>query len=718
MRRERRGVGGIIAGVILAAILLTSVLVYFITILNNEKARTSYEIAANQAAQDKSAEKLTVLRDHDLFTNATGSYITTAMRNNGSLPLAISYLELYCVSPSGCPSPNDPKDYPTPTLTLNAAGVDTKLVGPVSNTLIYRVDVITERGNIVSTVECTVDLTAGNCSNDASGGGPPDFSMSAVPSAVVIEAGKSGTSSIVVSSLGGFASAVDISVSGMPSGVTVTPNPCTVTPPAGGSATCNLNINTLASTTAGTYTMTFTGTSGSNIHTTAISLTILTAGGSPPPPDFSMSAVPSSIVLETTKSGTSSVIVSSLNGFSSSVGLSYSISPATSHVTAAFAPTSVIPPSGGSASSDLTVSADGSASPGTYTLTITGTAAGPIVHTTAVSVTVLSGSSCVSCSVTVGIIQGTGSVQLDFKSFGAIYPTLTDRDTVSQKGWHVSASKVNGYPGFTMKQDLPTIIVERMRNFDPSGKDMILDKSTSLVAQLGGTPGNNPTANYICSRSGDNTIAYNGNTQLPYTVPTGDPDLGMQTVYFCSSNQGGTNPWAPTNTFGFINPIFMVLRSTFLNTNLDYGQTVPYQSFLMTPPFGTWHVCLTSTDLKIVNANNCDSPTSSAGSLAYKYKGNPNDQVYIHFNTGSVGGAGTAPYKVEWIYPDGTSRSLTTTTTTENNLRINVPTKMADGTTDITRSTPGNDALYILKVSDSFVSDQGPHTMFMTFKVT
>ena len=39
-RKDRRAVGAIIGGVILAAIMVTTVLVYFLTILNNEKAKT------------------------------------------------------------------------------------------------------------------------------------------------------------------------------------------------------------------------------------------------------------------------------------------------------------------------------------------------------------------------------------------------------------------------------------------------------------------------------------------------------------------------------------------------------------------------------------------------------------------------------------------------------------------------------------------------------
>ncbi|MGI0026014.1 MAG: hypothetical protein ACREA4_12840, partial [Nitrososphaera sp.] len=154
--RQRRGVGAIIGGVILVAILLTTVLVYFITILNNEKARTSYEFLALQAEQDKSAEKLTASRDTDLVDSGGTLYIHTRTSNNGSLPLIVSRAVMYCISASGCPTPNDPVDDGT-SVTLNPGEPSSRNVGPISNGLTYRVDLITERGNIVTTRECTVD---------------------------------------------------------------------------------------------------------------------------------------------------------------------------------------------------------------------------------------------------------------------------------------------------------------------------------------------------------------------------------------------------------------------------------------------------------------------------------------------------------------------------------------------------------------------------------
>lgn len=593
-RRERRGVGAIMGGVILVAILVTTVLLYYVTILDNDRRKASYEIQSTQINQDKGAEELIAAHEQELIQdpdNPSNFYIDTKIRNDGSLPLIVSYTALYCVD---CPTPTD--DLDRISLTLNAQEPPVqRLVGPITeNGRTYQVDFITERGNIVSAGDCVVDLAAGICTNDPSNG-EPDFVLSAIPSSATIQPGNSGSFIISVTRLSGFSSDVTLSAS--------TPSP--------------------------------------------------------------------------------------------GIGSSFSCNPITM-------------PDGSCPTSTLTVTTSPTTEPNFYTMIISGTD-GSVTRTTAVAITILDD---FTSETTAGIIQGTGSVQLDFKSFGAIYPTLLDRDGVSQKGWQVSASKVPGYPGFTLKEGLQTILVERMRNFDPSAQNMVLGRSTSLVSSLGGTPGNNPTANHICIRNGDNAVAYTGTQVLPYTTPTADPDAGMQIVYFCSNTQGGTTPWIPTSNFGFVNPVFMVLRSTFENTNVDYGQTVPYQSFIRSQLLSDWYVCLLADPTPVANQNNCANPTSPQNGLPYRYSGNPGSTVYIHFNGDNQGaGAGTAPYKVEWIYPDGTSRSLTYTTNS-GNLQITVPTMMDD---DITPIAPG---LYILKVSDSFVSDQGPHTMFMTFRVT
>ncbi|HYM78292.1 MAG TPA: hypothetical protein VE377_20130 [Candidatus Dormibacteraeota bacterium] len=102
-------------------------------------------------------------------------------------------------------------------------------------------------------------------------------------------------------------------------------------------------------------------------------------------PDFSVAASPSSVTVTQGSNGTSTITVTSLNGFNSATTLSASGLP--SGVTAAFSPNPVTPPANGNVTSTLTLTASSTATTGTATVTITGTS-GSTTHTTTVSLTV------------------------------------------------------------------------------------------------------------------------------------------------------------------------------------------------------------------------------------------------------------------------------------------------------------------------------------------
>jgi len=207
----------------------------------------------------------------------------------------------------------------------------------------------------------------------------PDFSVSASPSSLTVAQGGSGSSTITVGSLNGFNSAVSLSATGVPSGVTASFSPASVTPPANGSGASTLTLTATSSATTGTAVVTVTGTSGSTTHSTTVNLTVTAA------PDFSVSASPTSVTVVQGGSSPSTITVGSLNGFSSAVSLAASGQPG--GVTASFSPASVTPPGSGSATSTLTLSASASAAVGTYTVTATGTS-GSTSHSATITLTI------------------------------------------------------------------------------------------------------------------------------------------------------------------------------------------------------------------------------------------------------------------------------------------------------------------------------------------
>ena len=219
-----------------------------------------------------------------------------------------------------------------------------------------------------------------NLINALAGSGSPSFTLSDSPSSLTItQGGAGGVSTITVNDLGGFTGSVTLAASGLPSGVTAvfSPNPT--------STTSTLTLTASGSATTGTATVTITGTSGSLMATTTLSLTVNPAGT----PNFTISASPSSLTIKQGGNGTSTITITSQNGFNSATTLTATGLP--SGVTAAFSPNPVTPPANSSATSTLTLTAAGNATIGTATVTVTGTS-GSLSHGTNIALTVSSSS--------------------------------------------------------------------------------------------------------------------------------------------------------------------------------------------------------------------------------------------------------------------------------------------------------------------------------------
>ena len=99
---------------------------------------------------------------------------------------------------------------------------------------------------------------------------PPDFGLSVSPGSRTVWRGGSTTYTVSVSELGGFAGAVNLSVSGLPSGATATFTPSSVAAPG----TSKLTVRTGGRTPRGTFTLTVRGQSGSIVHQAAMTLIV------------------------------------------------------------------------------------------------------------------------------------------------------------------------------------------------------------------------------------------------------------------------------------------------------------------------------------------------------------------------------------------------------------------------------------------------------------
>jgi hypothetical protein len=208
----------------------------------------------------------------------------------------------------------------------------------------------------------------------------PDFALSASPTTVSVVQGGTKTTTVSTTVSGGFNSAVSLSASGLPAGVTASFSPTSIAAPGSGSSTLTFTASSTAAT--GTSTITINASGGGVSHSTTVSLTVSATAT----PDFSVSASPTSLSVAAGSSGTSTISTTISGGFNSAVSLSASGLP--SGVTAAFNPTSIAAP--GSGSSTLTFTASSTAAAGTSTITINASGGG-VSHSTTISLTITTG---------------------------------------------------------------------------------------------------------------------------------------------------------------------------------------------------------------------------------------------------------------------------------------------------------------------------------------
>ncbi len=350
-------------------------------------------------------------------------------------------------------------------------------------------------------------------------GASPDFSLSASPTSVSVTQGGSGTSTITVTPSGGFTGSVTLSASGLPAGVTASfgTNPTT--------STSVLTLTASSTATTGTATVTITGTSGTLTHTTTVTLTV----NAPAQPDFSLSASPTSLTVKQGTSGSSTITVSPVNGFTGSVTLSTSALP--SGVTASFGtnPTT--------STSVLTFTASSTATTGTSTITVTGTS-GTLTHTTTISLTISTpvqqlignpgfenGTNTAPWTLTAGVINNStaepphsGAWDAWLDGYGTTH-TDTAQQTVSIPSGRTSAT-------LTFWLHIDTAETTTTTAFDTL-KVQVLNTSGTVLATLG-------TFSNLNAAAGYSQKSFSMNSWIGQTVIikfTGSEDVSLQTSF-------------------------------------------------------------------------------------------------------------------------------------------------------------------------------------------
>ena len=202
----------------------------------------------------------------------------------------------------------------------------------------------------------------------------PGFSLSASPATVSIMQGNAGTSTITSTVTGGFDSAISLSATGQPTGVTVVFNPTSIT----GAGTSVMTISVSSTTATGTYPITVMGSSGSTTEMTIITLKVTKGKAA-----FAISASPTSITVSRGATGNATITTTTSGGFNSAIALTTSGGGNAQTVT--LNPNSIAAP--GAGTSTLTVVVGAKATLGTHKITVKGSA-GSMSHSTIVSVVV------------------------------------------------------------------------------------------------------------------------------------------------------------------------------------------------------------------------------------------------------------------------------------------------------------------------------------------
>lgn len=125
--------------------------------------------------------------------------------------------------------------------------------------------------NAGSGFDLSTGLGSVNVTNLVQNWGVPDFSVSSAGSATVLRASSSQVA-ITTSVSSGFSSSLSLSASGLPSGVTASFSPSSVSAPGSGSST--MTLTAASNAVLGTVTITVTATGEGKTHTTTLQLTV------------------------------------------------------------------------------------------------------------------------------------------------------------------------------------------------------------------------------------------------------------------------------------------------------------------------------------------------------------------------------------------------------------------------------------------------------------
>jgi hypothetical protein len=504
-------------------------------------------------------------------------------------------------------------------LPAGAAGIfgPTSITGSGSSTLTVSTTSTTPTGTYTLTITGTSGSLAHSSMVTLIVNVPPDFTIAASPASQSTVQGGSMTYTANATAIGGFSSAVALSVSGLPAGATGAFSPSSIT----GAGSSTLTLSAAANTPTGTYTLTITGISGSLVHTATVTFIVNI------PPDFAISALPSSQVVVQGNGTTYSATTTVSGGFNSTIALSVSGLP--TGATGTFAPTSIT----AAGSSTLSLSTTATTTPGSYILTITGTS-GSLVHTATVTM-VVNGTpdfSIAELPASQTVVQGNAT-------------TYTATTTALWSFNSAVALSVSGLPTGATGTFSPASITG-------------VGSSTLTVSTAASTV----TGTYMLTITG--TSGSLAHTTTATLVVNGIPDFAVVASPASQITvQGSSAAYAAatTATWGFNSAIALSVSglptgttATFSPTSITgAGVSTMTVSTTASTPAGSYTLTITGTSGSVVHSNTATLVVTAASSGATTIQVNAGGPAYTDslgtvwsadsgYDVGRVGSTGTA----------------------------------------------------------------------------
>ncbi len=269
-------------------------------------------------------------------------------------------------------------------VTLSATGA------PTGVTITYSSTSITSAAAVTATITASNSAAAGNSTITFTGTSAglkhtvqvaltvvaPTFTLTpGTTSSTLTAGGTPATFTFTTAGANNFQSAVALSVTGLPKGVTAAFSPTSIASPGNGSSTLTLT-GAVATAVSGSATWTVTATGGGVSKTQQIALTVIE-------PTFTITANAASVNLVAGSTATFTLATAVAN-FSSAIALSVSGLP--NNVTGAFSLSPILSP--GNGQSTLTLTAASNATGATTKLTVTATGGG-VTKTLPLTVTTL-----------------------------------------------------------------------------------------------------------------------------------------------------------------------------------------------------------------------------------------------------------------------------------------------------------------------------------------